>query len=158
MQTKSITLMVILLCSMTIFGQSNVSDNKEAVRIFIEEVWNKRDFKKLEVIFSDSVVFHVHNITPVATRKSQAEEINKWHVAFPDFKYTIHQIIGEGDFVSVNLQYAGTHQSYFLGIVPSYNRISASEMFFVRLKDTRIVEIWGVYDLYLMKEQMLKTK
>ena len=159
MKTKSIFSIFMLFCSMTVFAQSNVSSNKEAIRIFIEDVWTKKQFDKLEALLADSVIFHVNNFyTPSGNTETTIGSIKEWHTAFPDFKYVVLNIIGEENYVAANLRFTGTHKSQFMGMDPQNNAIDVTELMMFRFKNKRIVEIWSVWDYITMRLQMLKSK
>lgn len=139
------------------YGQGKTTSNNEAVRIFIEEVWNMKDFNKLETLLADTTAFHVNNFyAPNGNTETTASSINEWYDAFPDFKYSIQQIIGEGDFVATYLRFTGTQKAKFIGIESLGNKIDVSEMMLFRFKNKRIIEIWTVWDVNTMKAQMLK--
>jgi predicted ester cyclase len=60
--------------------------------------------------------------------------------AFPDFYYTISDIISEGDKVVVRAVWHGTQKNTFMKIKPMGNRIdSVSEIIFYRLEKGKIV-------------------
>jgi steroid delta-isomerase-like uncharacterized protein len=154
---KTLFTLILILFVIPIYAQSTASSNKEAVRIYIEEAWNKKKVDKLESLLADSTIFHVNNFySPSGNKETTTQSINEWHTALPDFKYVIRNIISEGDFVFTNLQFTGTHKAKFSGIDPLNNKVDISEMFLFQFKNNRIVEIWVVWDWATMKEQMLK--
>jgi steroid delta-isomerase-like uncharacterized protein len=154
---RTLFTMILFSFVITSYAQSTASSNKEAVRIYIEEAWNKKKVDKLESLLADSTIFHVNNFySPSGNKETTTQSINDWHAAFPDFKYVISHIMSEGDFVSVSLQFTGTHKAKFADIDPLNNKVEVSEMILFRFKNNRIAEIWVVWDWATMKEQMLK--
>jgi len=157
MKTLFSTILILLVT--TSYAQKNLVSNKEAVRVFIEEAWNKKKFDKLESLLADSTIFHVNNFyTPSGNAETTTISIKEWHDAFLDFKYVIQQIIAEGDIVATYLRFTGTQKAKFIGIEPLNNTIDVPEMMLFRFKNNRIVEIWSVWDIATMKEQMLKKR
>jgi len=66
--------------------------------------------------------------------------------AFPDIKFTIEDMIAEGDKVAVRLTFSGTHRGEFLGIKPTGKRITVPEISIWRIVSGKFVEEWGFSD------------
>lgn len=63
--------------------------------------------------------------------------------AFPDCRFTVEQMIGEGDRVAVRLRGEATHGGEAMGVAPTGQRIAWAENEIFRFEDGRIVESWG---------------
>jgi predicted ester cyclase len=66
--------------------------------------------------------------------------------AFPDWREEEVQLVAEGDTVAGRFRCSGTHRGEFLGEAPTGKRMAVEEVFFVRAKDGRFVDFWGLED------------
>jgi predicted ester cyclase len=84
--------------------------------------------------------------------------MNNWHMAFPDFKYHVEAMLAEDDVVAVRTTFTGTHTGDFRfgpGILPpSGKSLRIMEMFFFRVANDKIVEIWASWDRLRVYEQL----
>ncbi|MDL5363781.1 ester cyclase [Halalkalicoccus sp. NIPERK01] len=127
-------------------------ENTEIVRRYYEEAFNEERTDLLDELIAEDVVNH----DPLSDETLTAEEARGFegfrrhvevaHEAFPDATVTIEDTIAEGDEVAVRFTFEGTHEGRFGGIEPTGNRISGSNMVFMRLEDGRIVERWEESD------------
>jgi predicted ester cyclase len=93
------------------------------------------------------------------TIADQQKRLSELFEAFPDFYYTIGDIIAEGDKVVVRAVWHGTQKNTYRKIESSGNRIdSVSEVIFYRLEKGKIVERWTQLDLYHLFAKMKGEK
>ena len=76
------------------------------------------------------------------------------YTAFPDFNYSIVDIIAKGDKVIIIERNQGTHQGEFRGVPATGNKIDVSDIAIFRIKDGMIVEIWEEVDMLGWMEQL----
>jgi predicted ester cyclase len=74
--------------------------------------------------------------------------------AFPDLHFTIEELIAEGDVVAGRLTMSGTHEGPLMGMPPTGRSVQQAHMHFVRFRDGKAVEHWGVRDDLGMMQQM----
>lgn len=74
--------------------------------------------------------------------------------SFPDFTWTIEQIIGEGDRVAVMNRVSGTHMNDFGEVKASGNRVDFAAFQFYRIADGKLAEHWEVADFAKFQEQL----
>jgi predicted ester cyclase len=73
---------------------------------------------------------------------------------YPDIHLTVEDLIAEGDKVVGRTTVTGTHQGEFMGVAPTGNSVTYNEMFIFRFADGRVVETWGVVDVYAQMKQL----
>jgi hypothetical protein len=73
---------------------------------------------------------------------------------YPDIHLTLEDVIGEGDKVVGRTTVRGTHQGEFMGIAATGNSVTYNEMFIFRFANGRVVETWGVVDVYAQMKQI----
>lgn len=111
-----------LLISNFAFSQRK---NKETVRYLYEEILNKRKPEEL-----DNLV-----VEPNGFKKQVAALIT----AFPDAKWTITEIIAEGNKVMVKQKLQGTQTGAFQYIAPTNKTITTEGTAFYEFKDGKII-------------------
>ena len=73
---------------------------------------------------------------------------------FPDLRFTIEELVGEGDTVAGRVTMSGTHEGEFMGIPPTARSVRQDQMHFVRFRDGKAIEHWGVRDDLGMMQQL----
>ena len=124
------------------------SNNKELIKSFIEEVFNKRN---LEVIDK----YHAAKLTnlPGKTAESFKKFLTTLFSGFPDLHVNIEHILAENDFVLVFLNFTGTHRGGFEGMIPTNKLVKIRSADLYRIENGKIVEHWDVVDrLDLLKQ------
>jgi predicted ester cyclase len=96
--------------------------------------------------------------TPLPGNTTGAEKLKQvWTVllrAFPDLQLTIEDLIGEGDKVVARIVCTGTHLGEYMGLAPSGKSIAYDEIFIFRFANGRVVETWGVVDVFSQMKQL----
>jgi predicted ester cyclase len=132
---------------------TSVDENKDVMRRHVEEIWNKGN---LEVA---DEVFHPAAITPTAPQLPPGPDGCKvaariFREAFPDFRMTIEDVLGEDDKVVARYRQHGTHEGELFGIPPTGRQVDFEEIALLRFADGRIVSSWFQTDLLTMMTQL----
>ena len=132
----------------------SVEQNKAVVRRVVEEVINKGNIALFDELVASNFVEHglPPGFPPGARGTKQFFSLLR--AAFPDFHYTIEDMVGEGDYVALRLTSQGTMKGEFMGMKPSGKHAVWSSMDFARLKDGKVVEYWGIEDQLSMLQQL----
>ena len=80
--------------------------------------------------------------------------ITMLRTAFPDLHFAIEDLIGEGDTVAGRLTMNGTQTGPLMGMPPTGRAVRQSHMHFVRFRDGKAIEHWGLRDDVGMMRQM----
>jgi C-1 hydroxylase len=124
--------------------------NKAIIRRFID-TWNSGDLEALSDFFAPDVVHHARS---QKHGRESIKQINRaFHQAFPDLRYTIEDMVAEGDIVVTRLTARATHAGRFLDAAPTSRTIECALIEIARLRNGEIVEHWGLADeLHLMEQ------
>lgn len=89
---------------------------------------------------------------------SNLEQISQYNLAlakgFPDFKFTIEDIVGEDDRVAVRYRFDGTHTGEYMGIPPTGKIVFIKNQGFFLIKDGKLEESWRISDMLNFLQQM----
>lgn len=138
-------------------SNSEVAANKALFKRF-HEAANTGDFdllaKTIDVLVAPDALIR----TPLPIDATGAEALKQiWAMLlriYPDIHLTVEDLIGEGDKVVGRTTVSGTHQGEFMGVAPTGKSVTYHEMFIFRIADGRVVETWGVVDVYAQMKQI----
>ncbi len=74
--------------------------------------------------------------------------------AFPDSQATVHELIGEGDWVAYRMMHRGTHQGEFMGMPATGRQAEWEVIGTMRIVDGKIVENHAQADVLGMTQQL----
>jgi predicted ester cyclase len=77
-----------------------------------------------------------------------------WFTAFPDFKYYLQEIIGEGDTVVTRWLLVGTQTGKLWGLPPTGKKITISGLSMYHFIGGKQVEMWERWDTIGLLEQL----
>jgi steroid delta-isomerase-like uncharacterized protein len=100
--------------------------------------------------------FVEHEVVPGVppTREGVRQMFTGMRTGFPDFEIVVEDMIAEGDKVVVRGTMRGTQKGVFMGIPASGKAVNVPLADFFRLREGRVVEHWGVFDLGSMMQQL----
>jgi steroid delta-isomerase-like uncharacterized protein len=131
-----------------------VEQNKQIVRRFLEEVFNRQRLDLVDDLLArDYTLYHPGAPAPLG-RDCFPEFLSGYPAGFPDFYMRVEDVIGEGDRVAARFVLGGTHKGTFMGVAPTGRRVALQGEAFYRLRDGQIVEDRPVIDWAQMLEQM----
>jgi steroid delta-isomerase-like uncharacterized protein len=129
--------------------------NKELVRRFYEEVWDRGNFAFATEVFADDYVRHdLRATTALPGPEGQAKIAADFRAAFPDLRFNVDMVFGEGDMVAGRWTATGTHTGQWASIKPSGKRIRFSGVNLFRFANGKVAEIWNHRDDLGLMEQV----
>jgi len=127
--------------------------NKEVARRFYEEVFNKRDVDLLDELAVRDYI--EHDPLPgqregLAGLKDRVNMITK----ALDPRFTIEDVIAEGDKVVVRWMNSGTNVGEFLGMPATGRSFGIAGIDIYRLEGGKLAEHWHVVDMLAQLQQL----
>ena len=128
--------------------------NKQLVRTYFNEAWNKGNVSVLDTLLSKDYINH----TPSVPNPPQGPEglkpiIKAIRTAFPDLHYEIKDLIATPDRVVARVVMTGTHTGTLFGMPATGKRIEVNQINIEAVEHGRIKSHWRVTDeLTLMKQ------
>ncbi|MGD8494681.1 MAG: ester cyclase [Gemmatimonadales bacterium] len=117
----------------------------QLVEEYVERVWNEADLDALDALTSDGFVYRLGGQPPRDAAATGAF-VRGVHVAFPDWRVEIRDIVAGPDRVAVRWTGSATHQGPFHGIDPTGRRVEVSGMNFYAVEGGRISAEWEQMD------------
>jgi steroid delta-isomerase-like uncharacterized protein len=133
----------------------STEQNKALFRQLIEEIFNRGNMSRADELLAPDFVER-EELPPGMPRDREGVKqlTTMLHSAFPDFKFTIDDMIAEGDKVVVRSTWSGTHKGEFMGIPPTGKSVSFGVFDIVRIAGGKVAEHWGQMDNMRMMQQL----
>jgi predicted ester cyclase len=125
-------------------GPTDIEANKAVYRRMVEEVVNQGNFDVVEELFHPDYVDHVAPPGTPPGFEGVKAIFRMFRTGFPDVKFTIDQMIGEGDYVATLVHGEGTHTGQFIEFPPSGKHAVWRAVGFFRSEDGKIIEHGGI--------------
>lgn len=121
-----------------------IEENKEVVRRFVDEVFNKGDFSVIPDLISPDYVMNAPS-GKIEGQKGVKQYVKMVRTAFPGLNITIEEMVGEENTVVIRLRWEGTYTGKFLDYEPTQNRVNMKEALFHRFSNGKQVEVIPYY-------------
>jgi steroid delta-isomerase-like uncharacterized protein len=129
--------------------------NKQLCRRFIEEVWNQQKLDLINELFAPDYVRHDPSAPDLGNGPAGERRLIEYYLAaFPDTRFTIHDLIAEDDRVAIRWSVQGTHRGELEGILPTGRRVSVTGTTTCRIAGGKIVEAHDNWDALGMMQQL----
>ncbi|HZN83217.1 MAG TPA: ester cyclase [Mycobacterium sp.] len=136
---------------------AEVARNKETFKRF-QDAMNTCDAEFISKSIDELVEPDATIRTPLPGDATGAQVLKQvWSVllrAFPDLQLDVKDLIGEDDKVVARIVVTGTHRGDYMGVEPTGKSIAYDEIFIFRFANGRVVETWGVVDVYAQMKQL----
>jgi steroid delta-isomerase-like uncharacterized protein len=129
--------------------------NKSVVRRLFEDVWNKGSMPVADELFAPTYAHH-DSSTPDFGRgpESEKKRANLYRTAFPDVRFTIEDLIAEGETVTARWSCRGTHKGDLNGIAATGKQFSITGVSNARFTNGKMVEGWVNWDALGLMQQL----
>ena len=134
-------------------------ENKNLIRRWFEEVWNKGREEAIDEMFAEDGIAHGLADESGKTMRGPADYkpfFRNFRSAFPDIEVIVEDMVSEGDKVAARCRVRGKHQSDSLGFAATLQPMEITGITIVRVHDGKIVEAWNNFDFMNMFRQLGK--
>jgi len=128
--------------------------NKTSVRRLFEEVWNKGHVTVADELFASNYNHH-DSSTPDLGRgpESEKKRVTLYRNAFPDIRFTVEDLISEGETVVARWSCHGTHKGELNGIAATGKQFHITGISMARFTNSKMFEGYVNWDgLGLMQQ------
>ena len=117
--------------------------NKALVRRWLDAI-NQADVAVTDEVFSPDcirrLIYHA-SVTRVGRGADAIKRrISDWRAAFPDWSFTVEDMVAEADVVITRCTVRGTHRGELFGLPPTGREVAYTEILISRIANGRIVE------------------
>jgi steroid delta-isomerase-like uncharacterized protein len=132
----------------------SIAENKQLVRRWFEEVWNKGRAEAIDEMCAPHAVVHGLDGKDVAGIEVLRALHTKFHGAFSESRVYINHIVAEADMVAVHWTRTATHSGEALGFSATGRTIAFGGTLFVRVEAGKLAESWNYVDQAGMLQQL----
>jgi predicted ester cyclase len=125
----------------------SLSNEKNIIKSFIEEVFNKHNISAAEKYFTKE------NSSIGLGSEGFKQSLKALFTAFPDIHVNIEHIVAENDVVVVFLNFTGTHKGEFQGMLPTNKKVNIRSADLYKIENEIIVGHWDVVDQLNLLQQ-----
>ena len=132
-------------------------ENKELLRRWFDEVWNKGRAEAIEEMFDENGIAHGLSDDPSNPIKGPRDYRPFYEVfrhAFPNIIIVIEDMVAEGDKVAARCSVRGKHEGDFRGRSATQSPVEITGMTIVRIDNGKIVEAWNNFDFMALHKQV----
>ena len=120
-----------------------------------EEVFNMGKLEQADTLIATEYIDH----NPIGLggksgREGFKQTVRALRFAFPDLRFSVEQMIVNGDQVVTRTTMRGTHKNSFMGVDPTGKQVTVSGFDIFRIADGVVAERWGTLDGLTLMQQM----
>jgi len=132
----------------------STTEMRAKFRLVYDEILNNGKLELFDEICSPDFV--KHTFTPGQTYgiEGSKQSVLMLRKAFPDIKYTVEDMFGEGDKLVARWSAKGTHKGDFMGIPPTGKQVFFSGIEIIRIFEGKAVEEWEELDRAGLMQQL----
>jgi len=127
-------------------------DNKAIVRDYLDRVWNQHDYTAIDDNIKLDFIQHSPNAP--SGREGMRLFFRLANNAFSELKFTVEDMITEGDRVVWRWTLRGKHTGVFLGVPPTGRDFAISGISILRLEEGEFAELWAEPDMAGLMAQL----
>jgi steroid delta-isomerase-like uncharacterized protein len=122
-------------------------EHARTVRRYFDEVWSQGRLEVLDEILASNYVNHTPSTpNPPPGPGGLKPIVAAFREAFPDLRFTIQDMVVEGERVAIRVRMEGTHDGALFGIPATHRRVRVDQINIELFRGGRIVEHWRVTD------------
>jgi predicted ester cyclase len=124
---------------------ADLEANKSLIRDYYEEVYNKHQPEASDCFVAKDFIEHNPRL-PHDGLAGTKKFLNIVFAAFSDYHAEIQQLVAEGDWVVLRVQFTGTNDGPYEGRPATGNKLVFSTSDFYRIENGKIAERWDVVE------------
>jgi predicted ester cyclase len=132
----------------------DIERNKANARRCFEEIFPACDVEALAEIVAPDVVSRGRRPDEPTGFEGVKRTMLWLATVFSDQRWEVHDVLGDGDLVAVHLTHHARHTGDLMGIPPTGREVAYQYVHFLRFRDGKMVEQWGVRDDMTLMRQL----
>ena len=131
-------------------------ENKVFMRRFYEEVFNQMNLAAIDDFIAPNFVNH--SASQLGLTAGDLEHVTQFvsmvMQAFPDMRYTVEDLVAEGDKIVARLTISGTQHGAFMGIPATGKHATISDFEIFHITGGKAIECWVQADFLGLMQQL----
>ena len=135
--------------------RATIGHTHSVVSRIYEEAFNMGQLDKVDTLIAAEYIDH----NPIGPGGESGiagfkQTVRALRFAFPDLRFTVQQMIVNGDTVVTRTTMEGTHKNSFMGLDPTDKPVTISGFDIFRIDDGVVAERWGTLDGLTLMQQL----
>lgn len=106
--------------------QEKEATNRNNLELFIQKVWNEKDFSVIDSLFANSFVRQVNGVNLASNKNELTANLQVYFTGFPDLYIQLDKTESENDHIYIHWTLTGTHTGIFGELAPTGKKIKIS--------------------------------
>ena len=128
--------------------------NRDLVRRFYAELWDRWDKSVAREILTDDFLFHGSLGADRKGIDGFLDYVDRVRSALGDYRSDIGEMVEQADRIAVRMTFSGNHQAEFFDVPATGRRISWFGAAFFTFREGRISALWVLGDVDGVKAQL----
>lgn len=120
----------------------STEQNKVIVSRVFEELLNQEKKSVIDEVYAPDIVIHDPFMGTASGVDAFKQLLGMFDAAFPGHRVKVHQVIGEGDYVTVLHTHTAKHAGPFMGMAATGKEVTVNGVEVFRMANGKIVEFW----------------
>jgi predicted ester cyclase len=133
---------------------TDVERNKAVARRTWEEIFPACDVEALAEVVDEDVVDRGRRPDEPAGFEGVKRTMLWLATVFSDQRWEVHDVVGDGDLVTLRATHHGRHTGDLMGIPPTGREVAYQYVHFLRFRDGKATEHWSVRDDMTLMRQL----
>jgi predicted ester cyclase len=132
-----------------------LSTIKDAVRRqWFDELWDQWSLSAANELFTAGYQLHLAGVSTPLNRVAMPDLVKMFHLAFPDLRHTVKDLIAAGNRVAACWTVNGTHCGELYGIAATGRHVRLSGTTVHQMSGSKIAETWLAFDFPDLLQQL----
>ena len=133
---------------------SDLTRNKASERRFFEEMWSKGNFAILGELVAPDYLDHDAPATSPRGPEGLRQEVTRFRNAFSDLRFTVEDMVAEGDKVATRITATGTHDGDLPGLPRTGKSATIGGIVITRYENGKAAEAWVRFNFLSLYRQL----
>lgn len=131
----------------------STEENKALVRRCMDLI-NQKNFAAINQMYASTYVRHDPNSPWVCNREDYKEDLNILTTVFPDLRFTVEDLVAEGNKVVCRFSIFGTHGTPWRGLPATGKQVMVTGVSISRIVEGQVIEDWFNTDIFGIAQQL----
>lgn len=132
----------------------STEENKENIRRHVDEIWHKHNIEAVDELIHPNWVLRNPEGDDIKGPDGFKQMVLTQSTPAPDLRFTIENMIGEGDFVAVQYTYTGTFTNKMGDTEPTGKKFKHQSAIIYRFEDGKQIETWTYSNMLSLLRQL----
>jgi len=132
----------------------SAKENTATIQRFVDEFVNHNNVSVMDDLVSRDFMFHDTSGKAYKGTDDFKKQASMFSSAYPDTRAKLEDWVVDDVKGSIRITFSGTQTGNLMGIAPTGKKASMPAIIFFHFKDGKITEMWQMYDMMNVMQQL----